>query len=115
MQHSGEPRSLLLAGRQPEWHAGSLDALLGAADALRHGRFGNQKRLGDFGRSQSAHRPQGQGNRRRGSQGGMAAHEEQGERVVVGPFPSPSGSGASALISAATTLSLRRRDSLLRR
>ena len=64
VQHGTEPLGPLLAGRQLEWHAGSLDALLGPADALRHGRLGNQERAGDFRCGQAAHRPQRQGDRR---------------------------------------------------
>ncbi len=83
MQHGAEPLRPVLVGQHVEWHAGSLDALLGAADPLCHGRLGNQERVRDFGRGQTAHRPQCQGDRRRRSQGGMAAHEEQDERVVL--------------------------------
>ena len=63
MQHGAEPLGLLLARRQPEWRAGSLDGLLGSADALRYRCIRHEKRVSNFCRSQTAHCSQCQRNR----------------------------------------------------
>ena len=57
--------------------------MLGAADALRHGRFRNQKRAGDFRGGQTADRPERQRDRRRRRQRRMTAHEQERQRVVL--------------------------------
>ena len=57
--------------------------LLGAADALRHRRFGHQERAGDLGRGQAADGAQRQRDGRRARQRRMAAHEQQDQRVVL--------------------------------
>jgi hypothetical protein len=63
VQHGGEPLGALAVGRHPERDAGHFDALLGAADPLRHGRLGHEERVRDLGRGQAAHGAQGQGDR----------------------------------------------------
>jgi len=83
VQHGAQPLSALRGCGQLKGHARSLDARLGPANALRHRRLRDQKGVGDFGRGQAAHRPQGEGDRRGRRQGGMAAHEEQRQGVVL--------------------------------
>src|SRR5438477_6993430 len=82
MESCRQPFGALLRGRQAEWHAGSLDALLRAANPLRHGRLGDQECVGNFRRSQTADGAQSQSNRRGRSEGGVAAHKQQDERVI---------------------------------
>jgi hypothetical protein len=60
VQHGAQPLGAFPGGGHLERHAGSLDGLLGAADALRHGRFRHQESMGDFGGSQAADRAQGE-------------------------------------------------------
>src|SRR5438270_1559520 len=62
MQYSAEPLCPLLTGWQRKWDAGSLDALLGPADPLRHGRLRHQECVREFGSGQPAHGAQRQGN-----------------------------------------------------
>ena len=64
--------------------AGRGDLRFGAADALSHGRLGNQERAGDLSRAQPADGAQGQRYLRRRRQGGMATQEQQRQRVVDG-------------------------------
>ncbi len=64
--------------RAPE----GTDPLLGAADALSHRGLGHQKRSRDLSRGQPANRAQRQRDLRRHGQRGMAAQQEQAERVV---------------------------------
>ena len=92
VQDGGQPLDALLGGRQSERHAGGLDALLRPADSLRHGGLGDQKRVGDFSRGEPTHGAQRQRDGRRTGQGGMAAHEQQDQGVVLlgsasGPLP----------------------------
>src|ERR1700745_1764840 len=58
MENCRQPFCALLKRKQAERRTGNLDALLGAADALRHCRLGDQKRIGNLGRSQTADGPQ---------------------------------------------------------
>ena len=83
MQDGAEPLGPIRVGRQAERDAGGLDALLGAADPLRHRRFGHEKGVGDLCGREAADRAQGERDRRRTRQRGMTAHEEQDERVVL--------------------------------
>jgi hypothetical protein len=55
---------------------------LGAADPLRHRRFGHQVGGRDLPRRESAHRPQRQGHRRGRRERGVCAQEVQLQRVV---------------------------------
>ena len=89
--------------------------LLGAADPLRHGRLGNQECIGDFGRGQAADRPQGERDGGGGSEGGMAAHKEQDQRVVlIGFISSVRRAAPGWSIAWPTAASRRRRASSLR-
>ena len=83
VQHRAEPLGALLLGGQREGDARGLDALLGAADPLRHRRLGHEERARDLGGGEAADRAQRERDRRRRRERGMAAHEEQHERVVV--------------------------------
>ena len=82
MENCRQPFCALLKRKQAERSAGILDALLGAAYPLRHGRLGDQKGLGNLRRSQTADGPQRQSNCRGRTQGGMAAHKQQNQRVI---------------------------------
>src|SRR4051812_16690495 len=84
MEHDAEPLRLLSRRRQVEAGSGRLDALLGPADALRHGRLGHEEGPGDLGGRQAADGPQGQRDLRRGRQRRVAAQEQQREGVVAG-------------------------------
>ena len=57
--------------------------LLRPADPLRHRRLGHEKRVGDFGGREAAYGAQRERDRGRPGERGMAAHEEQDERVVL--------------------------------
>ncbi len=57
--------------------------LLGAADPLRHRRLGHEERARDLRGRQPADGAQRERDRRRRRERGVAAHEEQDERVVV--------------------------------
>ena len=83
VQDGAESFGPLPVGGHAERHAGRLDALLGPADPLRHGRLGHQKRVGDLGRRQAADGPQRERDRRRTRERRMTAHEQQDERVVL--------------------------------
>ena len=102
---------LLLGGRHPERNAGRLDPLLGPRDALRHRRLVDHERAPDLGCRQSADRAQRQGDRRGRCQRRVAAHEQDGQRVVLrrhltaglllqggGRFPVPTGLLAPPLV-----------------
>ena len=69
------------------WHrergTGALHALLGPADALRHGRLGDEERMGDLGRRQTAHRAQRQRELRGRRERGIAAQEQEQQCVVL--------------------------------
>ena len=82
MQDHSEPLGTLRRRRQLEPGPRPPDVLLGAADALGHGRLGNQKRSRDLRGAQAADRPQRQRELRRGRQRGMAAQEQQHEGVI---------------------------------
>ena len=67
---------------QAKGDAGFFDGLLGAADALRHGCFGDEKGMGDFDGLEAAYCAEGESDCRRRGERGMAAHEEEDEGVV---------------------------------
>ena len=83
MHHVAEPRGKGLATRHLERLAGVLDALLGPADPLRHGRLGHEERPGDLRGGEAADRAQGERDRGGRGERRVAAHEEQVERVVA--------------------------------
>ena len=83
MQHRPKALVPLAAGGHREPRARDLDALLGAADPLRHRRLGHKEGSSDLRRGQPADRAERQRDRRRGRQRGMAAEEEQRQRVVA--------------------------------
>ena len=95
--------------------------LLGAADPLRHRRFGHEERVGDLGGRQAADRAQRERDRRRARERRMTAHEEQDAACRPGRARRMSPSGrVDAAIGAAGVLhhdavSRRRRASSLRR
>jgi len=63
--------------------AGASDAFLRAADALGHRGFRNQEGAGDLGGRKPADRAQRQGELGGRGERRMAAHEKEGEGVVV--------------------------------
>jgi hypothetical protein len=83
VQHRAQAFLALALGGHGERHAGVLDLLLRAADALRHRRLGHEIRVRDLGRREPADGAQRKRDRGRRRQHRMAAHEEQQQRVVV--------------------------------
>ena len=83
VEDGAEARVSLLGRRHHEAHAGALDALLRAADSLRHRRLGHEERARDLRRGETTHRAQRQRDRGRTRERRMAAHEEKNERVVL--------------------------------
>ena len=81
VQDHTEPLSQL--GRELEASPGASDALLGPADALRHRGLGNQECGCDLRGRQTPNGTKGERELRGGRQRGMAAQEEQGERLVL--------------------------------
>jgi hypothetical protein len=79
--HAEAVGPLRLRGRV-ESDAGAPDALLGAADALGHRGLGNQEGVRDLSRRQPADRTQRECELRRHGERGVAAEEQQRERVV---------------------------------
>ena len=65
VQHGAQALVALLVRRHAERHAGRLDALLRAADPLRHRRFGHEERVGDLGGRETADGAQRQRDRGR--------------------------------------------------
>jgi hypothetical protein len=60
LQHGSQPLLPLPIGRHPKGRTGRLDAVLGAADALCHGRLGHQESVRDLDRRQPADSAEGQ-------------------------------------------------------
>jgi hypothetical protein len=83
MEHDAQPLGTLGLGRELERHAGGLEPLLGAADALGHRRLGHQERVRDLQRGEAADGAQGERELRRRRQPGLAAEEQQPQRVVL--------------------------------
>ena len=83
VQDGAEARARALRRRHREADAGALDALLGAADSLRHRRLGHEERARDLRRREPAHCAQRQRDGGRTRERRVAAHEEQNERVVL--------------------------------
>ena len=83
VQHGLQPLGPLRRGRDAEIGPGLDDRLLGPADPLRHGRLRHAERRGDLRRRQAADRTQGQRDLAGRRQRGMAAAEQQGQRVVM--------------------------------
>jgi hypothetical protein len=75
VEHHAQALGALGLGRRVEAAAGRPDALLGAADALGHGRLGHEEGAGDLCRGQAADGAQGERELRRGRQGGVAAED----------------------------------------
>jgi hypothetical protein len=83
VQHDAEAVGPLRIRREVESDAGALDALLGPADALDHRGLGNQEGVRDLGRRQPPNRTQRESQLRRRGKRRVAAHEQQGERVIL--------------------------------
>ena len=82
MQHDLQTSRAHGLGWKAEWDVAVLDALLGTADALRDGRFGDEEGARDFRRREPSDRAQCERELRRRGEGGMSAEKEQGQRVV---------------------------------
>ena len=117
MEHCAEPLLSLFVCGQTKGDSGRLDALFGPANSLCHGCLRHQESVGNLHRRQAAHGAQGERNGRRQAQGGMTAHEEQNQRVILlciifyfgyrrqiikfsrhGSFPAAAGQFASEMI-----------------
>ncbi len=98
VQDGAESFGPLPVGGHAKWHAGRLDALLGPADPLRHGRLGHEERVGNLGRREAADGPQRERNRRRTSERSVTAHEQQDERVVLFGLILEAGGGSHPLV-----------------
>ncbi len=75
LQNHPKPPIPLVLWRHAERYAACLDGPLGPADALGHGRLGDEEGAGDFGRSQAADGAQGQRYLGGWRERRMAAHE----------------------------------------
>jgi hypothetical protein len=84
-EHEGEPLGQLVVGRDPEGDPGVADLALGAHQALRHRRLGDQERAGDLRRGQPAHRLQRQRHPRLLGERRMSAGEDQAQPLVPDP------------------------------
>ena len=107
VHHDAEPVRPLGLRREVEAAAGALDALLRPADPLRHRGFGHQERVRDLGRRQPADGAQRERQLRRHGERGMAAQEQERERVVLVARALPGRGGSMAM-----TVSSRRRRAL---
>ena len=83
LEHGVEARGALLGRGHGERQAGRPDPLLGPADPLAHGRFGDEERVGDLAGREPTDGAQGERHLRRHREGGVAAQEQQHERVVA--------------------------------
>lgn len=83
MEHDRERLGALGLGRHRERRTGGLDPLLGSADALRHGRFGDEEGAGDLGGGQAPNGPERERELRSRRERRVAAEEEQDQRVVL--------------------------------
>ncbi len=117
VQHDGEPLGSLGLGRQVEPETGAPDALLRAADPLRHRRFRDQEGVRDLRRRQPADGSQREGELRRHGQRWMAAEEQERERVVAVGEPAAvrRGSSVTAVSSRARRALSLRQPSIRRR
>ena len=86
LQYGVEPFVELLPFRHLIGNAGLADLVLGAHDALRHGRRGHQIGAGDFLGGEVAHFPQGQRHPGVGGQRRVAAGEDQPQAVIFQLF-----------------------------
>ena len=85
--------------RKAERDAAGLDALLGAADALRDRRLRNEECARNLGGREPSHGPERERELRGRGQGGMGAQEEEGQRVILaGTKLLRSGSRLGALV-----------------
>ncbi len=82
LQHGVEPLAPGVTGRRLEAPARLLDGALGAADPLRHRRLGHEEGRSDLARREPADGAQGERDRRGIAERGMAAEEEEQQRVV---------------------------------
>jgi hypothetical protein len=83
VQDRREPSGAFAGGGQPERRRAGLDLLLGPGDPPGHGRLGDKERPGDLRSGQAADRAEGQCDLRGRGQGGVTAHEQQDQGVVV--------------------------------
>jgi hypothetical protein len=82
VQNDAQPFDTLSPGGQAEWDSAVLDLLLRPGDPPSHGGLGDQKSPSDLSSGEAAYRSQGERNLSRCRQGGMAAHEQQDQRVI---------------------------------
>ncbi len=83
VQDHPQPVRLLGLRGHAEGDAALLDGPLGPADALGHGRLGDEEGPGDLGGGQAANGPQGEGDLGGRRERGVAAHKQECQRVVV--------------------------------
>ncbi len=81
--HRGHPCRHLRHGRHGEGIGHLLQSDLGADDALRHGRLGDEERAGDLRRGETGNGTQGECHLRRPAQRRVAAQQHHRERVVA--------------------------------
>ena len=82
-QHGAQAIGQFVVGGHREADARVANALLGAADALRHGRLRHQEGPSDLGGGEAANRAERQRDGRSGRERRVAAQEEQQQRVVL--------------------------------
>src|ERR671923_1430121 len=93
VQYRSQPTGAIRLSRHAERNARGPDALLRAADALGHGRLGNEEGAGDLRSGETTDGPKGQRDLRGGGERRMATQEEEGQGVVVVRRPLVSGPG----------------------
>ena len=82
-QHRAQAIGQFVVGGHGEADGRVTNALLGATDALRHGRLRYQEGARDLGGGESAHGTEGERDGRPGRERRVAAQEEQQQRVVL--------------------------------
>src|SRR5258708_1810052 len=91
LQHDAKPVASVWRHGHLELSTGRPDAFLRTADPLSHGRLWHEKRPGDLGGGEAAHRAKCQGQLRRNRERRMAAEEQKGKGVVLFESVAPAG------------------------
>ena len=82
-EHGAEPVRQLGVGRDAIRDLGVLDLALGPHEPLRHGRLGHEERSRDLARLEPAEQAEGERHLRLGSEGRVAAGEDEPQAIVA--------------------------------
>src|SRR5688500_11100323 len=82
VRNDAQPFDTRSPGGEAEWDSAGLDLLLRPRNPPSQGGLGDQKSPSDLSSGEAAYRSQGERNLSRCRQGGMAAHEQQDQRVI---------------------------------